>query len=305
MFGQAQLPATCGELAQGLIGGRFLHLTCPIDAWVMASASLTQGSGCIEGLADRPKAARAVSTLLEFWNLAGRFDVRIDVDNPLPSGKGLATSTADICAAAFAVARALGRELAPAEMGRIAIAVEPSDGLFFPGIAVFDHRSGAWGKTVGMPPIPPLHILAYDLGGEVDTIEFNSRTDLLEANRQKEVAVRRAFALITQGLRIGDPGRIGEGATVSARANQSILPKEALDEIIGGISALGAVGVNVAHSGTALGVLVPDSRRHRIGAIAAWVEARFPQWSPLGHFRLVGGGPRFTETSRWGRDAAL
>ncbi|MBM7867216.1 GHMP kinase [Heliobacterium gestii] len=305
MYAQAQIPATCGELAQGLIGGRFLHLTCPIDAWVTASAYLTPGSGRIDGLADRPKAARAVNALLDLWSMAGCFDIRFHMDNPLPSGKGMATSTADICAAVYAVARALGRELTPAQMGPIAVAVEPSDGLFYPGIAVFDHRSGTWGKTVGMAPVPPLHILAFDLGGEVDTIEFNNRVDLLEANRQKEAAVRQAFAMITRGLRCGDPRRIGEGATLSARANQGILPKEALEEIISGVRAFGAVGVNVAHSGTVLGVIVPEGKHQRLSPITSWVESRFPHWNRLGCYRLVSGGPRFADASRQGREAAL
>ncbi|MTV50228.1 GHMP kinase [Heliobacillus mobilis] len=297
VYGWAQVPGTCGELAQGLIGDRFLHITCPIDAWVTASASLTAGSGRITGLDDRPKARRAVSRMLDEWNVTERFDVCVTLTNPLPLGKGLASSTADISACCFAVAQALGRDLSVNTLARIAIAVEPSDGLFYPGIAVFDHRKGSWGTTVGQPPVPPLFVLAYDLGGEVNTVEFNRRHDIIEANRQKESLVRQAFAQIIKGIRSGNPASIGAGATLSARANQEILHKEALEELIGGVSSLGTVGVNIAHSGTALGLLLPYKHRSRIESVIKWTESRFPKWTPLGSYQLVGGGPRYHEQS--------
>lgn len=300
MQGWAQVPGTCGELAQGIIGRRFLHITCPINAWVTASATLIPGSGILYGLKERRKAQEAVSRLLNRWGMGQQYDVHITVENPLPIGKGMASSTADICACCFAVSAAIRQELTATEMSEIAISVEPSDGLFYPGIAVFDHRSGSWGKSVGLPPMPNLHILAYDLGGEVNTIEFNRRQDLVEENLKKEEMVRKAFTYILRGLRHGDPKQIGLGATLSSTANQSILLKDSLHELIQGSSALGGVGVNVAHSGTVLGVIIPGSHRHRVERIASWVEHRFPRWQPLGDYLLVGGGPRFiSENQCW------
>ena len=48
---------------------------------------------------------------------------------------------------------------------------------------------------------------------------------------------------------------LGQAATASARLNQVHLPKEGLDEFIALAKGKGALGVNVAHSGTVVGVL--------------------------------------------------
>ena len=93
-----------------------------------------------------------------------------------------------------------------------------------------------------------------------------------------------------EGLRRRDPGRLGEGATMSALANQRILPKPNLEAIIDYALARGAYGVNVAHSGTVAGILLPPGREAEEPLVRGF-RTRFREIRGHYSLRLTGGGP--------------
>lgn len=213
----------------------------------------------------------------------------IHIASELPRAKGMASSTADIAATCVATARALGREgLSPDEIANIALDIEPTDGIMFPGIVLFDHVRGITRRSLGPPP--PIDILIIDLGGDVDTIAFNSRDDLAALNCRKEPIVRDALALVEEGIRLGDAAMVGEGATLSALAHQSILPKPELPDLIRLAKKSGAVGVNIAHSGTVVGIIIDRKRGD-----SREVTERLRRGTPasrhiLGEVQVIGGG---------------
>lgn len=100
-----------------------------------------------------------------------------------------------------------------------------------------------------------MRIAVFDYGGTIDTVAFNARRDLTLLNRKKQARIAEALFYLRKGLLTKNPAFIGKGATISAMANQSILHKEGLADVIQIAKEEGAVGVNVAHSGTVLGVL--------------------------------------------------
>ena len=255
--GTARVPGSCGELAQGMIDGEYFLVSCPIDMYSTATVEFIHGSGKVHAPADAPKSRRAVELTLE---CLGRFDVDVSLtlSSPLPRGKGMASSTADVSASIAATVAALGAEsaISPSEIARLALRIEPSDGVMLPGISRFDHRQGRVAETIGLPP--PMRVLALDFGGSVDTLEFNSvnREDILQC---MQPAFENALALITRGIESGCPDYIAAGATSSAVTNQKLLYKPQLDPVLRLADAEGALGVNVAHSGTILGMLFEDA----------------------------------------------
>ena len=144
-------PGTCGELAQGMLDGVVCMVTCPIDLRSTATVQLSPGDGVVQAPSDSPKAKLAVQATLTVLGEA-KTDARLHLDSPLPRGKGMASSTADVSAAIAATASAAGRELAPEQIAEIALAIEPSDGVMFPGIVLFDHRKGRVSRVLGPPP---------------------------------------------------------------------------------------------------------------------------------------------------------
>lgn len=284
---RASAPGTCGELAQGLIDGVVCMVTCPVDLHSTATVQLRPGDGLVAGPADSPKAAQAVRATLEYLGEAG-LDVRLELESPLPRGKGMASSTADVSASIAATAAAAGRDLTPAEIAGIALGVEPSDGVMFPGIVLFDHRQGGVLRPLGDPP--PTGVVVLDFGGTVDTLEFN-RGERKAALARQSPRMEEAVSLIAQGMSCSDIELVGRGATVSSIANQEILPNPHLDAVLELAQAVGAVGVNVAHSGTVIGLLLPDDDQ-LADAAARKARRRFPCLESVWTRRIVSGGVR-------------
>lgn len=283
----ARAPGTCGELAQGMLNGDYFLVTCPIDMYADAQVELTQDGCGIDAPADAPKSRRAVARALAHF---GRSDMRarLRLSSPLPRGKGMASSTADVSAAIAATAAALDASaiMTPALIAQIALQVEPSDGIMLPHIAIFDHKRGRLAQSLGPPP--PMRVVALDFGGRVDTLSFNyvNRDDALKRLQPEFDA---ALALIRRGIRSGSATDVGKGATVSAIANQRILRKPQLDAALRLAKQSGALGVNAAHSGTMLGILLQDDAER-----AAWI-ARRAQDALIGvrriyNRRIVSGG---------------
>lgn len=281
---KVKAPGSCGELVQGTIEGDNFLITCPIDLYSEAEVILDKEKAYAN---TSSKAMAAVEKTLRYLGYR-ESNLQVIIKSELPSGKGMASSSADISAACQAVALQLGKLLTPDEIADLALSIEPTDGVFYPGIMMFDHVHGAIRRHLGIPPA--MYIAVFDVGGEVDTLYFNRRADLAELNKAKEPQVRQAMEMVINGLASGDTRLIGRGATLSALANQSILYKPCLPKIIDIIPAYGAVGVNAAHSGTVLGILFPVESMLCCHDCIAAVLAVCPEIEYLRTVRLISGG---------------
>lgn len=295
--GTALAPGTCGELAQGMAGGIDFLITCPVNQFARVAATVYGGAGNsadagrVSGVDHLPKTRRAVGLALdEIGRRAGiaNLSAALAVSSPIPVGKGMGSSSADITAAVSAVANAAGVALPPEVIARIALAVEPTDGVMFPGIVMFDHRRGRIAESLGHPP--PLEIIAVDRGGQVDTLAFNAvdRTAQWAAVAEQTAA---AVELVRAGIKRGDPALVGRGATISAQAGHPPGAGQWVERAIGLAEEIGAVGVNVAHSGTVVGILL-DARQRRSKPAFRRAQQEFADAASVRHLRVVGGGVR-------------
>ncbi len=241
-------PGSCGEFIQGYGNGSSFMVTCPIDRYSIAKAGIGEGEA---GLSDKSRLARDLT--LERLGKSGT-SISLSLTSAIPVGKGMASSTADISAVAEATALACGKTLSPEDIASIAIAIEPSDATFYEGIVQFDYRKGRLIQKLGNAPA--MQILVFDCGGEIDTLAFNSRADLVAMQKENEQRIGDAMALFLDGIKTGDVDEIGEAATISAFCNQKILHKEALDLFYEAGMEAGGRGVVAAHSGTVLGLLL-------------------------------------------------
>ena len=318
----ALAPGTCGELVQGMADGINFLITCPVNQFSRATATLYAGpdnpadtdaavsavapsvsgppasgppaSGPpVFGIDHLPKTRQAVAIALsEIERRAGIPDLSaaVSVSSPIPVGKGMGSSSADIAAAVSAVSAAAGVALLPEVIARIALAVEPTDGVMFPGIAMFDHRQGRIAESLGPPP--PLEVIAVDRGGQVDTLAFNA-VDRTAQWASVSAQTAAAVDLVREGIQRSDPDLVGRGATISAQAGH---PPDAGPWVARAIALAneignGAVGVNVAHSGTVVGILL-DARQRRSKPAFRQAQQEFPDAASIRHFRIIGGGVR-------------
>ena len=278
-------PGVCGELAQGVIDGVHFLVTCPVDFYSRVKVDIYSNGPGVDAPADCEKSAAAVRrTLLQLKKSQVR--ARLTVSNPIPRGKGMGSSSADLAAAIAATGLALGEELTPDQIAQIALSIEPTDGVMIPGVALFDHRAGIIKESLGPPP--PMEIVALDLGGTVDTVQFNM-VDRFQRWQSVDEQTTEALRLLRLGITNQDPALVGQGASISAEASQTVLAKPRLAEVKEFAESVGAVGVNVGHSGTIIGVLL-DARERRGKSTYHKAKEAFPDAQSVYHFRLLGGG---------------
>ncbi|MBF8299379.1 MAG: kinase [Dehalococcoidia bacterium] len=278
-------PGTCGELVQGFLEGFHFHVTCPIDVSSTVTVDVYRGASGVTGPASCPKAVKGVRLALLALGAEG-LSAELSIRNPLPRSKGMASSTADVAGSIAATGLALQKPFSPADIARLSLQVEPSDGLMFPGITLFGHRDGNPCEALGAPPA--MNVLVLDFGGTVDTVVFNSR-DLTEALRARSMQWRECLELIRGGIVSADISQIGLGATLDSITYSEVVPRPQLDSLLALAKELGAVGVNTAHSGTVMGLLLPPDEELLVRAEreARW---RFPGLESVYRTRLVGGG---------------
>jgi len=278
-------PGVCGELAQGVIEGIHFLVTCPVDFYSRVKVDIYADGPGVEAPEDCDKAAAAVRrTLFHLKNAKVR--AKLTINNPIPRGKGMASSSADLAAAIAATGLALGEEISPYQIAQIALSIEPTDGIMIPGVALFDHRAGIIRESLGPPP--PMEIVALDLGGTVDTVQFNM-VDRFQRWQSVDKQTGEALRLLRRGIEEQDPELVGRGASISAEASQTVLAKPRLAEVKEFAESVGAVGVNVGHSGTIMGVLL-DARERRGKSTYHKALSAFPDAESVYHFRLLGGG---------------
>ena len=281
---EVRVPGSCGELVQGLVDEDYFLITCPIGSYSRAILRPVKTSAVLGGA----KTQKAVAKTLLFL---GEKQLRgeLEISSQLPVVKGMSSSSADIGAACQAVALSFGRVLAPQELLTLATEVEPTDGVFCPGISQIAHVTGAKFCSLGEPPA--LVVSVWDRGGQVDTQRFNERQELQCFNRAKERVVRQAVQCIKRGMAEQEAFWLGHGAMLSARANQILLPKLELELLWSLALQQGAIGVNVAHSGTVLGILWKGAApKEAMDALHQRVQQELPQLSFLGSWPLVSGG---------------
>lgn len=285
MRGVARAPASCGELAQGLLADSHVMVTCPIDRYATATVVLREGAGQVSGPVDCPKAIRAVALTLDRFGLDA-LDAALSLESPIPRGKGMASSTADVVASVAATAAALGRAPDAELEADIALSVEPSDGTMLPGIALFDHVGGRVRRRLGTPP--PIEILVLEFEAVLDTVAFNA-IDHTTALRSRSTSFRESLSMIEAGIASADAELIGRGASLSSSTYQDVLAKPELPQVLALAEAAGAVGVNVAHSGTAVGMLF-SADAERTEWAASQARSRLRGLREVHRQRLIGGG---------------
>ncbi|WP_253255568.1 L-threonine kinase, partial [Klebsiella pneumoniae] len=191
--------------------------------------------------------------------------IRITLHSTIPVAKGMASSTADIAATAVATAHHLGHLLDEPTLARLCVALEPTDSTLFRQLTLFDHNTAA--TQIACPPPPALDLLVLESPLTLRTTDYHQlpREPGLLANASR---LQLAWEKVQQACHCGNPQLLGEAATISAIASQQLLPKPGFDALLDLVESAGLYGLNVAHSGSVVGLLL-DRRRH---------DVEFLQW---------------------------
>lgn len=258
---RAEAPAHHGEVLQGVFldadGRKRRGLVSLIFPQLRSVAWARRTSGAdVEISPEKSKAAAAVRLLLERFGARGAFGISLRVKSRIPEGFGLGSSTADVVAALRSVSALLGRGLAPEDELSLAVRAEgASDGaMFHGGACLIAHREGRVIERFGRP-LPSMGLISVNAAPErpVDTLALApARYDAAEI-----ASFGRLRAALRRAIEKSDLAALAGVATMSAEINEKRLAQPRFADIKLLARSAGALGLQVAHSGRMIGLVLP------------------------------------------------
>jgi uncharacterized protein involved in propanediol utilization len=185
-----------------------------------------------------------------------------------PEGWGLGSSTSDVVATIRAVGDAFRTSFTASDTALLAVEAEvASDSIMFDRDAVlFAHRDGIVLETFDNN-LPPLDVLGFDTDPTHTGVDTLLHPPAAYTPREIE-SFRPLRGLLRRAIADQDPIAVGAVATASARINERFLPKPRFSEILCIMEHAGAVGVQVAHSGSVVGLMFDGTDRRKFKSIA-------------------------------------
>lgn len=268
--GYGQCFGSCGELAQGLLPDhQHFHITCPVQDKVSRVQIQFKPSTDLHltGIpAGKSKLRAAILQACQTARISGA-EIRVshtsDLDQHL--GQGMASSTADIVAGARALADAIQEQFSPQTLAGIACGIESSDGLMYPGISAVSQKTGQ--QLASWQWQPAFHILMLIPNTSLDTHQID-----LQAQQQKVDEYQKLWDELHQAVRQQNIQAFARAATRSALMHQQYLANPCFEQVYPLLDKLGALGANLAHTGTVCGVLFNRDEQGRELALAAQEE---------------------------------
>jgi len=252
---RAWCPGSLGELVQGTWEGKEVLISLTIDRYSEMEAELveTVDSKSLESMQRLWKSKQAMELIIQEWGLEDLTKkIIFRRRRSITEGKGYASSTADITALLAALALLMERDLREEDIARIALRVEPSDGIIFSKMCIFDHLQVTILVRFQVPKY--LGVVGVELPGILDTLSVNRNWMRNQWERQQK-DLTEAFNQAQRGLEENDLFLLGKAATLSSWIAQSIFPEPIFKKLIDICFSIGGLGINRAHTGKAFGIL--------------------------------------------------
>jgi L-threonine kinase len=283
---EARCPASCGELLQGLIQSSEKLISCPIN-W-FSTVEVKTGKPDLQH--ERPMMRQALLSVLRWLEIPEKAsrELAIRYDSTIPIAKGMASSTADIAATIMATARHFGVPLPEHSIAKLCVSLEPTDSTIFNQLTLFDHNKGSIHRQFDW--VPELDVLILESPSQLTTSDYhliNRRAQLV----QNETILTDAWHIFQDGMEQKDITQIGRAATLSATASQNILPKPHFQELLKIVARFSLPGLNIAHSGTVVGLLIDNALHDHEEIIRALKESEPGRYYTRFHqMKLISGG---------------
>jgi uncharacterized protein involved in propanediol utilization len=239
---RACVPATCGEILQGVDSIGPVLVSLPIDLCGTVQVALTVDALLVVE-PDLRHARAALELALDRVGWHG--GARVQLGGEIPQARGMGSSTADVAGVLGAVHHAAGVPLSAAELVALMTQVEPSDSSPLSGLWAIDHVHGRRARRLASVPAA-WWLVAADSGVPV-------RTSDVHRNAGAGPELRGSVVRTT---RWEDPGEVARVATESAHRSQERLPHPAFAAVRSVAARVpGGLGICAAHSGSVCAVI--------------------------------------------------
>ena len=231
-------PASCGEFVQGVMDRAEYLCSYAVDLYSTAEVEEKLNNINLGPL----KSRKAIESVFKKFNIPVEEskNISLKIRSKIPVGKGMASSTADIGATIGATLGLIKKELSSEEIAKLASTIEPTDSIYIEKNSIFNPLNGEVIRYLGN--VKDLRVVILEPNSTLNTMRIRKTPNYKKIKTQNKEIIK-----------------IGKASTFSSLANESIHKKEGLAKIIEISKNYGAYGVNVAHSGTVVGILIDKS----------------------------------------------
>ena len=260
-IGYATTTGHHGELLQGSFYGKdakvhhaLVTLPCQLFKTEAIFNPIKDSIVNVQNSLEMKKSKEAAILTLKYLGLkswGGELQVTTNIQRDL----GLGSSTSDVISTILAVANSFRCNLSPEEVSQLSVRAEQaSDPLIYDNRAIlFAHREGMIIEDFS-GYLPALEIVGFNSrknGGGIRTLSLEPICyDWYEIEE-----FRVLLGLIRKAIYEQDSSLIARVASSSARINQRYLKKENFSQYEELVKNSGALGFQVAHSGTVMGII--------------------------------------------------
>lgn len=250
MESRAKHPGSFGEILQGNLGEKSLLVSPPIN--------LYSNVRIFESYKEKDpntniKVNRFMKNLLLNWGYEEFIkNIYIEVKSEIPRGKGLASSTADICAVYKALINMFKKPYSEEELILNSVKIEPTDSIIFNKFTLFDYKKGKFKEELG--DYIKFHILVFQGNKIINTIEFNKK-DLPPMKSIEDLIPK-----LRQSILKSDLEGIGEISTESIKRNFVRLNYDYFNLVSKHKNETNGLGIIGCHSGDALGIIYDNKQ---------------------------------------------
>lgn len=253
--GIVSCPGSCGELFQGLVGEQEVLLSYGIEK---RSRVRLDGASSLARQAQGEKVRRALELLPEsnVFSFVQKSD--------LPISKGYSSSTADMVSCLQAAAVGKKEPLTAADLTRLCAKIEPTDSVAFADWTVIEPLTGQVVWQTDWRPELYVYIL--------EPVEMVTTLDLVRMKDSPSYPAeesKRLLPLFQEACQEKCLEKLGHLASYSALLNNQRLPKPYLKELLALVKEHQCLGLNVAHSGTLVGLLLSREQLQNLPQLEA------------------------------------
>ncbi|NEZ46981.1 kinase [Clostridium niameyense] len=247
---RAKHPGSFGEILQGTLGEKSLLVSTPINLYTnIRIFESYKGKKTKTNI----KVNKFMEILLLNWGYKEFIkNIHIEIKSEIPRGKGLASSTADICAVYKALTNMFKKPYSEKELILNSVKVEPTDSIIFDKFTLFDYKTGKFKEELGN--YIKFYILVFQGNKIINTIEFNKR-DLPPMESIEDLIPKLRQSILKSDLR-----GIGEISTESIKRNFTRLNYDYFDLVSKYKNETNGLGIVGCHSGDALGIIYDNKQ---------------------------------------------
>lgn len=244
-------PGSFGEVLQGKVNNMDMLLSCPIN--IYTTVKIFESKKPYKKLRLN-KANRFLYNILKSWNHEEYYkNLDIQIKSKIPSGKGMASSTADLCAIYCSLLKMFNKDFNEEELIKECIKIEPTDSIIFREMTLFDYKKGLYKEKIGK--YFSYDILVFEGKKGISTVEFNNKKlpDLKD--------VSDIYTILKEGAAEKNIEKLAYVSTESVIRNQHRLPYTWINNIEKIRKLTSGLGIIGAHSGNVLGIIYENEEK--------------------------------------------